>query len=78
MAPALAAVLGGVQPAAEPAVQALAPDALDRGGGQVAVGALGRLLERDQHLVDERGGARLERLLLGGHRHLAGWIGFGA
>ena len=75
MGPALPAVLGRVQAAAEPARQALAPYALDVLGGQPAVGALGLLLERDQHLVGERPGARLH-LELGGGQH-AGLIEFG-
>ena len=75
--PALPAVLGGVQPAAEPALEALAPDALDLVRGQLAVGALGVLLERDQHLVHERGGARLD-LELGGIGTSRASVGFGA
>ena len=43
-----------VPAAAQPARQRLAPDARDVLGGQPPAGALGRHLERDQHLVDER------------------------
>ncbi len=75
--PALAAVLGAVQPAAEPALQRLLLDAGDRVGGQASVRALGLLLERDQDLVDERAGARLQ-LGLGGGQPLGGCGGGGA
>ncbi len=69
--PALAAVLGAVQAAAEPALQRLLLDARDGLGRQAAVGALGLLLERDQDLVDEGARTRLQ-LGLGGRQAFGG------
>ena len=66
MAPALAAVLDGVQPAAQAAVDRGVADLGDPLGGQAPARALGLDLERDQHLLDEGAGAGLQLGLLGG------------
>ena len=75
MRPALAAVLGGVQAAAEP--RARAP----RGGSRAtsSSGAVRRARsastsQRDQHLVDEGAGARLQLGLLGRHATSGTWL----
>jgi hypothetical protein len=60
MAPALAAVLDGVQAAGQPADERLAADLVDPLGRQAPAGALGPLLERHQHLLDERARAGLD------------------
>ena len=57
---------GGVQPAGQPGLDRLALDALVQLVGDVAAGALGQLLVRDQHLVDEAPRALLQLELLGG------------
>ena len=64
--PALPAVLLGVEPAGEPCLDRLALDARVQLLRDVAAGALGQLLVRDQHLVHEAPGAVPELLLLGG------------
>jgi hypothetical protein len=68
VAPALAAVLDGVQPAAQAAGQRLVADLLDALGRQPPAGALGLLLERHQDLLDERARSGLQLGLLGGQR----------
>jgi hypothetical protein len=66
VAPALAAVLDGVQPAAEAPVDRRVADLGDPLGGQAPAGALGLDLERHQHLLDEGARPGLQLGLLGG------------
>ena len=68
-APALAAVLDGVQPAAQAPVDRRVADLRDPLGGQAPARALGLDLERHQHLLDE--GARSGLQL--GLRRGSGW-----
>jgi hypothetical protein len=65
LAPALAAVLDGVQAAVEPRGDRRGADRLDLGGRQPAAGALGHLLARDQLVVDEAARATLHLALAG-------------
>ncbi len=65
LAPALAAVLGRVEPARQARLDRLALDALLELVAHVAAAALGQLLVGDQHLVDEAPRALLQVELLG-------------
>ena len=63
--PALPAVLDGVEPARQPRLDRLALDALLQLVRDLPAGALGELLVRDQHLVDEAPRALAQLELLG-------------
>jgi hypothetical protein len=65
VAPALAAVLGGMQAPAHTAGDGLVADVGDALGGQAPAGALGLLLERHQDVLDEGAGPSLELGLRG-------------